>query len=315
VTPRLRPLLLQSEADGLLVGLDLRLDLQLPRWGGWTVESGGLLGLESRRLRFRTSLGWAEVVRISYGDWPRSRVLGRQGEVGAHLTADLVALARVLTGPRQGLLDRVLERSELQGTGFWGRLWPGPDEGAGPPVRYFHLKGFLHWPLPGGAVWESRGEFLYGQPLLDPQRAFQTFFSAAELRWGEAALRVRLGELANPAELAGFRFRLGLRSYPDPIAGERFLIASLERRFDVLEAFLGALDVTALLGPDRGWIPVYLRVSTTLFFEGGAVWGRERHILFGWGIVLSFPDLDVDVGVGVNRAGELRFRFQAGVLP
>ena len=321
VVPRLRPVILQNERDGLLLGLDFRLDLQLPGLGRWELGTGGLMGLESRRIRFRTGLGWEGVVSASYGDWPRSRVLGRQGEAGSHLTADLVALYRVLAGPRRDFLARVLERSELQATGFWGRLWPGPDEERGPQVRYLQLKGFLHWPLPWGMVLESRGEFLHGRPLLTPEQTFQTFFSSTELRAGDTSLRVQLGELDNPAELPGFRFRLGLRSYPEPVAGERFLLASLERRFDVVEAFLGALDLTFLLGPDLGWIPVYLRVTSTLFFEGGVVWddnatkGGPKAILFGWGISLSFPDLDLDVAVGINREGAPRLRITAGVLP
>gem|GEM_PF-2853067 len=319
--PELRPVILQSERDGLLLGLDFRLDLRLPPWGTWELGSGGVLGLESRRLRFRTGLGWEGVVGVSYGDWPSSLVLGRQGEAGSRVTADLVALYRVLAGPRQDFLAPVLERSELQGTGFWGRLWPGPDEEEGPEVRYLHLKGFLYWPLPWGIVLESRGEFLHGRPLLTPERTFQTFFTRTELRAGDTSLRVELGELDNPAELPGFRFRLGLRSYPEPVPGERFLLASLERRFDVVEAFLGALDLTFLLGPDRGWVPLYLRVSSTLFFEGGLVRGVETPetetagILFGWGISLSFPDLDLDVDVGINRAGQPRLRITTGVLP
>lgn len=320
VVPRLRPVIVQSEQDGLMLGVDFRLDLRLPGLGTWRLGTGGLLGWESRRTRFRTSLGWGDVVGVSYGDWPSSRVLGRRGEAGARLTADLVALYRVLAGPRRDLLARILARSELQGTGFWGELWPGPDEELGPEVRYLHLKGFLHWPLPWGIVLESRGEFLHGRPSLTPERTFQTFFNALELQAGETTLRLELGELDNPAELPGFRFRLGLRSYPEPVAGERFLLASLERRFDVVEAFLGALDLTFLLGPDLGWIPVYLRVSSTLFFEGGVVWNGDvakepETVLFGWGVSLSFPDLDLDVDVGINQEGEPRLRITAGVLP
>jgi hypothetical protein len=313
VSPRLRPVITQGHRDGLLLGLDLDLIL-----GGWEMGVGGAFGMISQAGRFRTGVRYGQVAGLSYGDWPTSLVLGRQGEQGIHLTLDLIALNRLLGPGRESLLAEILRRSRLQGTGFWGRLWPGENEADGPEVRYVHLRGFIHWPLPAGIALETQGEFLLGHPLQATEIPFQTFFSVSRLWVDRTSLEVRLGELDNPAGLAGFRFDLGLRSYPDAFGGNRFFLVTLEQGFEVFSSRLFDLDLTEILGARLGWIPVKLRVLSSVFFEGGLVLGggeSPSEVLFGWGTSLSFPDLDVKVHLAVNRAGQPVLAVEAGVLP
>jgi hypothetical protein len=303
----------QSHRDGLLLGLDFGL-----AFGSWQLEAGGAFGFVSRTGRFRTGMEYAQALGVSYLDWPSSLVLGRQGEQGVHLTLDLIALNRLLGNPGTGLLADILQQSRLQGTGFQGRLWPGEGEAEGPSVRYLHVRGSLHWPLPLGISLETRGELLLGQPTEAPGSSFQTFFNSSRLWVEQTSLEFQLGGLENPAGLAGFRFDLGLRSYPAAMAGHRFLLASLEQGFDVLSIQLYDLDLSGLLGPRLARIPVQLRVLSSVFFEGGVVFGqgdRPQEVLFGWGTSLSFPDLDVKMNLAVNRKGIPVLAIEAGVLP
>ena len=283
---------------------------------GWELEAGGAYGLLSQTGRFRTGVQYEKAIGLSYGDWPTSLVLGRQGEQGIHLAIDLIALNRLLGSEGGPLLASILQQSRLQGTGFLGQLWPGEGETEGPDVRYVHLSGFIHWPLPLGIALETRGESLFGQPLREPESSFQTFFSSTKLWADQTTLEFRLGELDNPVGLAGFRFNLGLRSYPSAFAGNRFLLATLEQGFEVVSAF--QLDLSGILGPRLGWIPVQLRVVSSVFFEGGIVLGegdQPDELLFGWGTSLRFPDLDVKVNLAVNRKGMPVLAVEAGVLP
>ncbi len=313
--PHLRPVIAESHRDGLLLGLDFALTLE---GLGLELEAGGAYGVLSQMGRFRTGLQYQNALRISYGDWPSSLVFGRQGEQGIHASLDLLALNRLLGSEGEGLLGAVLQQSQLQGTGFLGRLWPGEGEMEGPDVRYFHLSGFLHWPLPLGITLETRGEFLFGQPLTDLESSFQTFFSSTRLWVDETTLEFRLGELDNPADLPGFRFNLGLRSYPASFAGHRFFLFSLEQGFEVLSAQIFQLDLRDILGERLGWIPVRLRLLSSVFFEGGMVLGdgeESNEVLFGWGTSLSFPDLNVNISLAVTRDGVPVLTVEAGVLP
>lgn len=313
VSPHLRPVITESRRDGLLLGFDFGLTL-----GDWRMGVGGAYGLMSRAARFRTGVGYMDAVELSYGDWPKSGVLGREGERGLHLTADLIALNRILSGEVGGLLGEILKQSRLQATGFIGDLWPGEGEQEGPAVRYVHLSGFIHWPLPLGIALETRGEFLFGQTLPEAEHSFQTVFSSSKLWAGETTLELQMGELENPADLSGFRFNLGLRSYAGTFEGERFLLVSLERRFEALSVHLFRLDLTGLLGPRLGWVPVNLHVLSSIFFEGGMVFGggeRPDEVLFGWGTSLIFPDLELRVDLAVNREGVPRITVQTGILP
>jgi len=310
VSGNLRPVIIHSERDGLLLGLDLHL-----AFGPWELGAGGAWGFTSRAARFRTQVEYLKALGLSYGDWPESLVLGRQGELGLRVTADLIAINRLLGGEEGALVAQILRRSQLRGTGFLGRLWPGEGEDEGPEVRYLHLKGLIHLPLPFGIALESRGEFLFGQPLESPERSFQTFFSSTRLWADQTTVELRLGELDNPADLAGFSFELGMRSYPYAFAGERFLLASLERRFELISQHLFRLDLSGVLGPRWGWIPLHLRVLSSVFFEGGVVFGEGELILFGWGASLILPDLDLRVDLAVNRDGVPQLRVETGVLP
>ena len=313
VIPRLRPVITQGHRDGLLLGIDFGLMLE-----GWELGAGGAYGLLSQAGRFRTGVAYEKAIGLSYGDWPTSFVLGRQGEQGIHLSLDLIALNRLLGNPGVGLLEAMLRQSKLQGTGFLGELWPGEGEKQGPAVRYLHLSGFIHWPLPLGMSLETRGELMIGQPLQNPENLFQTFFSSSRIWVDQTTMEFRLGELDNPAGLAGFRFDLGLHSYPNAFAGRRFLLGTLEQGFEVLTTQLFQLDLSGILGPRLGWIPVKLRVLSSVFFEGGIVFGDEDHmqeLLFGWGTSLSFPDLDVKINLAVNREGMPVLAVEAGVLP
>jgi len=313
VRPHLRPVITEGRRDGLLLGFDFGLAL-----GDWSLDVGGAYGLVSRMARFRTGVGYAEAVALSYGDWPKSWVLGREGERGLHLRVDLIALDRLLSGEAGGLLGEILKQSRLQGTGFIGDLWPGEGEQEGPAVRYLHLGGVIHWPLPLGIALETRGEFLFGQTLPGAEHSFQTAFSSTKLQAGEATLELKMGELENPANLLGFRFNLGLRSYAGTFEGDRFFLISLERRFEALSAHLFYLDLRGLLGPRLGWIPIDLHLSSAIFFEGGIVFGRgdrPDEVLFGWGTSFIFPDLELRVDLAVNREGVPRLTVQTGILP
>lgn len=316
VVPRLQPVIAQSARDGLLLGGDFRLAI-----GAWEVGLGGAYGFESRRARYRTSLGYQQAVELSYGDWPKSFVLGRQGEQGVHVAVDLIALYRLLQGERLTggweFLAEALARSQLRGTGFLGRLWPGEGEEEGPEVRYLHLRGFIHWPLPRGGAFETRGELLFGQPTRTAG-LFQTFFSASRLQVAQTTLEWQLGELDNPAGLPGFQFDLGLRSYPQSLVGDRFLLILLERRFEVVSGFLQPIDLTALLGPELGWIPVHVSLQASIFFEGGAVFrggGAAMNVLFGWGASLLVPEIDLQITWAINRQGEPSLTIRTSVLP
>jgi len=313
VSPHLRPVITESRRDGFLLGFDFGLTL-----GDWNLDVGGAYGLVSRAARFRTGVQYAEAAALSYGDWPKSWVLGREGERGLHLTADLIALNSLLSGEVEGLLGEILKQSRLQGTGFIGDLWPGEEEQAGPAVRYLHLGGVIHWPLPLGIALETRGEFLFGQTLPEAEHSFQTVFSSTRLQAEEATLELQMGELENPANLAGFRFNLGLRSYAGTFEGDRFFLVSLERRFEALSVHLFRLDLRGLLGPRLGWIPIDLHLLSSIFFEGGVVFGRgdrPDEVLFGWGTSFILPDLELRVDLAVNREGVPRFTVQTGILP
>lgn len=313
VTPHLHPVITDSRRDGLLLGLDFRLS-----WREWAIEVGGAYGLDSRAVRFTSGLRYHEALELSYGDWPQSPVQGREGEEGGHVAVDLISLYRLLGGRDAGVLGQILQKSRLRGSGFVGTLWPDSREEESPSVRYAHLDGFVHWPLPWGVVLETRGELLYGRPTPERQRSFQTFYSSTRLRVGTTSFAFRMGSLENPAGLAGFRFDLGLRSYPRSFQGERFFLATLERQYELLSTHLFRLDLAALLGPELGGIPVWLNALASVFFEGGIVFDREAQaggILFGWGVSLLLPDLETRIDLGVSREGGPVLSLETGVRP
>jgi hypothetical protein len=312
-----RPVINEGLRDGVLLGGEFGLGVQALR-EIFQINVGLAFGLKSLLPRLRTSVDYAKTVSFSYGDWPESLVLGREGEQGVHLAADLIRFYNVLDTVDRGFFSRVVEKSRFRGTGFIGNLWPNLGEEAGPEVRYGHLNAVIHWPLSRNYSIQTIGEYLFGQLINDLERNFQTFSSASKLTLNQLLLEVRVGEVQNPVELPEFELNLGLRSYPANVSADRFVVAHIERKFDILSAYVFRLDLTNLLGPQLGWIPLRLKLESTVFFEGAALLNRENEIeeiLFGWGTSLVFPDLQLRIDLAVNREGSPSLKLETGVVP
>lgn len=313
VTPGLRPVIASSERDGLLIGFNVDLG-----FSDWTTTVGGAYGLNSRAVRYTTGLDFREVASISYGDWPESRVRGREGESGIHIGADLIALYRWLGGEERGLVGQAIQQSTLSGTGFIGELWPlDALEDDPPSVRYLNLNSTLQWPLPFGFQLETRGEYLTGQPLADPSRTFSTFHSRTRLSAGQTQLQFEMGSLDNPVDLPGLQFDLGLRSYGERVQAERYVLASVEQQHHLLTASLFQINLARIFGAGAGTLPVNMRLLGSVFFEGGWILDEpvSEGALFGWGVSLFWPELETRLTVGVNREGEPNLSLHTGVLP
>ena len=316
LTPSIRPVINQSHRDGLLLGADFRLG-----YLGFDLGIGLAYGFESQATRYRTSFEYVDMIGISNEDWPASLVSGRQGEQGVHISADLLQLYRLVGGDLgEGFIANIIEGSSLRGTGFLGRLWPDPDEDEAPSVRYTHLNALIDWPVIPGLNLQTTAIILLGQSSEDPTKIFQTFTSSSQLNWERVELQIRVGELDNPAALAGLTLNLGLRSYPPNFAGNRFVLATIERSFDLFALRLVNITLIGLLGPDLGWIPVDLRADASIFFEGGVLLNnvdeqKIDQIFFGWGTSLSFPDLSLRIDMAINREGHPRLSIETGLLP
>lgn len=286
------PLITQSSRDGLLVGFDLRLTT-----GPWELRVGMVYGLGSRAIHYRSGATIAELFSLEYRDWPGSPVVGREGERGLQLA---------------------VSQHDLALLGFYGTLWQTPRESKDPTVAYLRVSDRLQQELPLGARLQLQGEFLIGTLLAAPSpELFRTFSSFAQLTLDQTTLRLQYGQLANPGGLSDLRFRFGLRSYPATFQGDRFLVASLERRFDLFTVQLSTIDLSSLLGPLGGSVPVLLRGQGELFFEGGEVWLSEipqGGILSGWGVGLIFSDLNLRLDVAFNAQGEPRLHFQSSLV-
>ncbi|MBI1730112.1 hypothetical protein HY229_04865 [Candidatus Acetothermia bacterium] len=316
VSQSIRPVIFQSERDGLLLGLDFRLLISTLEFG-----IGGAWGPVTGATRYRASFDYSQMISFSYGDWPESLVLGRQGENGERLSVDLVKFYRWLhNSSEDGLLDKILAGSSFQGTGFTGHLWPGPGEDAGPEVRYGYLSALIKWPVISGIDLDTTGNFLLGQSAKDPTHIFQIFTSSTKVSLDHLDLNLRVGSLENPAGLAGLQLNLGLRSYPRNFSGNRFMLATLERTFDLFSQRLFVIDLTGLLGSQLGWIPIDLQGDISFFMEGGVILNDEvkdkiDQIFFGWGTSLSFPDLRMRIDLAVNREGNPSLTIETGLLP
>jgi len=313
ITPGLRPVITNSGRDGLLLGFNIDLG-----FSDWTTTVGGAYGLNSRAVRYTTGLAYREVASLSYGDWPDSRVRGREGESGIHVGADLIALYRWLGGEETGLVGQAIQQSTLRGTGFVGELWPlGKREADPPSVRYLHLDSTLQWPLPLGFQLETRGQYSTGQPLDSPEQAFTTFHSRTRLFAGQTQLRFEMGSLDNPVELPGLEFDLDLRSYGESILSERYVLASVKQQHRLFTSSLFRIDLARIFGSGAGSLPVNMRLLGSVFFEGG--WLLDQPVaegaLFGWGVSLFWPELETRLTVGINREGEPNLSIETGVLP
>jgi hypothetical protein len=316
VSQSIRPVIFQSERDGLLLGLDFRLLIS-----SFELGIGGAWGPVTGATRYRASFDYSQMVSFSYGDWPESLVLGRQGENGERLSVDLVKFYRWLNrSSEEGLLDKILAGSSFQGTGFFGYLWPGPGEDTGPEVRYGYLSALIRWPVISGIDLDTKGNFLVGQSAKDPTRTFQTFSSSTTLSLDHLDLNLRVGSVENAAGLAGFQLNLGLRSYPRNFSGNRFMLATLERTFDLFSQRLFVINLTGLLGSQLGWIPINLQGDISFFLEGGVILNDQvkdkiDQIFFGWGTSLSFPDLRMRIDLAINREGNPSLTIETGLLP
>ncbi|MFB6286587.1 MAG: hypothetical protein ABEK03_08430 [Candidatus Bipolaricaulia bacterium] len=313
ITPSLRPVIISSGRDGLLLGFNIDLG-----FSNWTTTVGGAYGLNSRKVRYTTGLSYREVASLSYGDWPDSRVRGREGESGIHVGADLIALYRWLGGEETGLVAQVIEQSTLKGTGFVGELWPLEKGEADPSsVRYLNLDSTLQWPLPLGFRLETRGQYLTGQPLGSPEQSFSTFHSRTRLFAGQTQLRFEMGSLDNPVDLPGLEFDLDLRSYGESIRSERYVLASVKQQHRLFTSSLFRIDLARIFGAGAGSLPVNMRLLGSVYFEGG--WLLDQPVaegaLFGWGVSLFWPELQTRVTVGINREGEPNLSIETGVLP
>ncbi len=296
-TPHWRcPLISQTSRDGLLLGCELRLSVVLGDLN-WEPGLGAIYGFGSRAIYYRYSLSIASLLSLGYRDWPGSLVLGREGERGLHLG---------------------LEWQGVSLNGFYGTLWPTPREAQAPAVGYLQLNRQFQWTLPLGARLRLQGEALLGWRLAaPPAEYFRTLLGSAQLELGHTTVRLQLGRLANPAGLADLRFRFSLRSYPATLQGDRILVASLERRFDLWTIHFAAIDLSRLLGLPLGRVPVLLRTQGALFFEGGEVWldgVAQGGVLFGWGVALLFPDLDLRLDAAFNAAGRPRLHLSGALL-
>ncbi len=313
ITPGLRPVITSSGRDGLLLGFNVDLG-----FSDWTTTVGGAYGLNSRAVRYTTGLAYREVASLSYGDWPDSRVRGREGEAGIHVGADLIALYRWLGGEETGLVGQAIQQSTLSGTGFVGELWPVEGREADPPsVRYLNLDSTLQWPLPLGFRLETRGQYLTGQPLGSPDQSFSTFHSRTRLFAGQTQFRFEMGSLENPVELPGLEFDLNLRSYGKRISSARYVLASVEQQHRLFTSSLFRIDLARIFGTGAGTLPVDMRLLGSVFFEGG--WLLDEPVgegaLFGWGVSLFWPELQTRLTVGINREGESNLSLETGVLP
>ena len=306
------PLILQSNHDGLLLGFDLRLGTELAGLS-WEPNVGGAYGLGSHALHYHSGLTVADLLSVSYLDWPGSPVLGRDGERGFELGLSLSGLA--MPAFYQPFLNGLTIR------GFYGTLWQTPRESQEPAVSYLYVSDQIQWDLPLGAGVQLQGDGLLGAQLSTPRAEFfRTFSTSVQFTLDQTTLRIQYGQLDNPVGLADLRFRFGLRSYPATFQGDRLLVASLERRFDLFTvqfSRLGGIDLAGLLGLIGESVPVLLRAQGALFLEGGEVWLSgisQGGILSGWGVGLIFPDLSLRLEVTFNAPGEPRLHLQSALI-
>ncbi len=307
------PLILQSGRDGLLLGFDLRLTVNVGELGVWEPTVGVVYGLGSGALHYRSGVTVAGLLSGEYRDWPGSPVLGREGERGIGLALDLSSLE--LPQFYSALLNGLTLR------GFYGTLWQTPRESQEPLVSYLYASEQLQWDLPLGTRVQLQGQGLLGAQLIATQTEFfRTFSTSAQLTLDQTTFQLQYGQLENPVGLADLRFRFGLRSYPASFQGDRYLVGSLERRFDLFTvefARLGGIDLSGLLELVGGSVPVRLRAQGALFFEGGEVWLKgisQGGVLSGWGVGLIFPDLAFRLDLTFNAQGEPRLHLQSALV-
>lgn len=312
-----RPVVNEGQRDGLLLGGEFGLGVEALQQI-FQIKVGLALGLKSGLPRLRTSVNISDALNFSYGDWPETQMLGREGEQGVHIAVDLFELYQRLDRIDRGFLTQVVKGSQFRGTGFVGNLWPNRDEEESPEVRYGHLNAVIRWPLSRNYSIQTIGELLIGNRYGQPENSFQSFSSASKLTLNQLMLEVQVAEAQNVAELPGFQLDLGLRSYPEDITGDRFVIAKLERKFDIFAAHVWQLDLSNLLGPELGWLPIKIAMESIVFFESAALLSRENkveEILFGWGTSLVFPDLQMRLDLAINKEGSPSLRLETGVVP
>ena len=319
INPSLLPVIIQGHRDGLLLGGDFRIPVDK-----FEVGIGSAFGFRSRAARVRTVLDYNRLIALSYGDWPESLVLRRTGEQGIKVTGDVIALYRALArtgsahGGPSGFIENMLQGSRLRGTLFEGVLWDVPGEAEMPEVQYAHLDASVLWPFSSGFSVATIGRLLIGRSALAPDSTFQAFTSTTRFVIGKLGMDIRMGGVENDSQLPDFQLELGLKSYPDRFTGNRFVLGQMERRFDILSQYITQLDLTPLLGLPLGWIPIYLDVDSSVYFEGGVILDNQNQlneILFGWGAAFILPTLQTRVDVAVNRDGEARLIIETGFLP
>jgi len=225
---------------------------------------------------------------------------------------------QVRSAQNRGFLAEMLQGSRLRGTVFEGSLWEVERESNRPEVQYAYLDALVFWPFSTGFTVDTIGELLLGRNLDAPDEIFQAFTSTTRLSLGELAVNLKLGEISNEAELSGFNLNLGLKSYAGDFLGERFVAASLERSFVLFSDQVYQLDLRRILGTQIGWLPIYMNIESSVYFEGGVVLDEVNEvdeILFGWGASVHFPDLQMRVDVAINRNGEPNLILETGFLP
>lgn len=222
-----RPVFTTTSEDGRLIGVET--DLQ---FGIWRPIAALAYGLESGRFRYRAGMAVKTGVDLpllgirlgdlsgALVDWPRSPILGREGQSGMEVGWSL--------GPTRY-------------SGFFGTLWargePEREDEAEPRVGYIIVDTSRSFELPFDLRLHAGSEMTFGTMLVGEAEGqpFQATTRSLSLSMGGISLSGRWGTLSNEADLDGFEFTTGVRGIAKALKGHEFWNITLRRTFSMHE--------------------------------------------------------------------------------
>jgi len=281
--------------------------------------------------------------RAAVVNWPSTPVLGREGQTGIELGADL---------------------GTSKYRAFVGNLWPVNEDDVFTPAGLISTSTTQSFSLPFSSRLTFSSSSVQGVMLPPTENgltgSFENLFEALgnedftdkfnsanytlTLSIQGLILSGRFGYLTNPAELNRFEFVTGVRGGTQPLRGHQYWNLTFERRFNMYETSL-PLNLPVQFR-DFPFIPRQLDVSLDgrLFFQGAAATFEvevetgdedsgnslpppvaqptqadeqepepelQTDMLFSWGLstTLTVYEFRVRAEIIINQEGETKFSF------
>jgi len=291
----LDPVFEQNAVDGFVLGLEGDYAL----YGVRPFAAIGY-GLDSGALRYRGGLGWGPLSGEAY-NWHDTHLLGRSGESGLALRAELGGTALTLASARPWRIE--------------------DDEDEAHEVGYVNLHGTQRWEGPFDIALALTGDVTVG--AVAGRGPVQSMQQRVTLRRGEVRLTWSAGSSSNEAELPGFHFTQAMRGYEGSLRGHSFWRARLERRVPLWTV---PLDLPPppfpVPGAEDAFEDLAFRVEASGFGEllslqpvPSAVepdidlTGPQTRLGWGTGLVLSLGGFELRFDLFFDREGAMRSLF------